>query len=274
MAGRDIGQAREAFKEGDPSLSKSAHGAMKSQEQHKTEAGEYIKAVVFGGLDGIITTFAIVAAAAASGLSRALILIVGFANLMGDAVGMGVGDYLSSRAEDDHTDAERIREAWEMEHFPEFEKKEMRDIYEGKGLSADSAREIVDLLWQDKNTFLDIMMIEELGLKPVDKSVSPLKSSLVTFTSFMIFGGLPMLAYIFAGHYDTPGRMDYVFWIAVALFGVALFLLGAYKGFIANRRWYLSGFFVVVQGAITTVAAYFIGYALEGLADKIAPPPQ
>jgi hypothetical protein len=60
----------------------------------------------------VITTFAVVAASAAAGLSNGMILIIGFANLIGDAVGMGVGDFLSSKAEDDHEKAERRREQW------------------------------------------------------------------------------------------------------------------------------------------------------------------
>eukprot|EP01120_Amphizonella_sp_Union-15-10_P004014 TRINITY_DN1449_c0_g3_i1.p1 TRINITY_DN1449_c0_g3~~TRINITY_DN1449_c0_g3_i1.p1 ORF type:complete len:285 (+),score=64.85 TRINITY_DN1449_c0_g3_i1:79-933(+) len=273
MASRDLERAREAFEVGDPEVSKQVHGSVsRGQERHNKEAGDYIKAVVFGGLDGIITTFAIIAAAAASAMSYKNILIVGFANLLGDAVGMAVGDYLSSKAEDDHVDAERTREAWEMEYFPDVEKKEMREIYESKGLPRDSSREVVDLLWEHRETFLDIMMIEELGLKPVDKAVSPFKSAMITFLSFMLFGGIPMLAYLCSGSYDKRGGLDLIFGISIVLFAVSLFMLGAYKGIITNQRWWVSGIIILVNGSITTVFAYFIGWALEGLAQDVQPP--
>lgn len=62
--------------------------------------------------------------------------------------------FSSSKAEDDHDEAERERERREMELVPEYEKKEMRDIYQSKGLSENEAREVVELLWPYKEAFL------------------------------------------------------------------------------------------------------------------------
>lgn len=171
-----------------------------------------------------------VAAAAATSLSRGAILIVGFANLLGDAVGMGVGDYLSSKAEDDHWKKERSREEWEMVHLPEEEKKEMREIFQAKGLSEEDAREVVDILFQaSQPAFLDVMMIEELGIIPDQSTASPWKSGLITFFSFFVLGGIPMLPFLLSGEYNEPSGRDAFFWSAVGLFGVCLFSLGAFK---------------------------------------------
>ena len=64
-------------------------------EQHSAVAGEYVKALVFGGLDGIITTFAVVASAAGADLGTDIVLVMGFSNLLADGVSMGFGEYLS-----------------------------------------------------------------------------------------------------------------------------------------------------------------------------------
>ncbi len=69
---------------------------------------------MFGGLDGIITTFAVVAASVGGNLSSDVILLMGFANLIADGLSMGFGDYLSSQAEVDYTKAEHTREKWEL----------------------------------------------------------------------------------------------------------------------------------------------------------------
>ncbi|MCF7831349.1 MAG: VIT1/CCC1 transporter family protein [Candidatus Pacebacteria bacterium] len=64
--------------------------------------GKYIKSIVYGGLDGIITTFAVIASAVGAGAPAGLIIVLGLANLLADGVSMGSGDYLSSRAEEDY----------------------------------------------------------------------------------------------------------------------------------------------------------------------------
>ncbi len=59
--------------------------------------GDYLKGMVFGGLDGILTSFAIVAGAAGGNLQWEVVLVLGFSNILADAISMGVGEYLSSK---------------------------------------------------------------------------------------------------------------------------------------------------------------------------------
>ena len=103
---RDLPAARKAFKNGDAAASALAHGAggrvqqgsgydemgvaKTAPERHK-KAGEFIKSVVLGGLDGIITTFAVVSGATGGGLGTDVILVLGFSNILADAMSMGVG---------------------------------------------------------------------------------------------------------------------------------------------------------------------------------------
>lgn len=135
---------------------------------------DVIKSVVFGGLDGIITTFATVAAVAGSGLDIEVLILLGLANLIGDAISMGVGDFLSSKAETEHMWIERAREKWEYENYPEGEKQEMIDIYIKKGFDPEDAKLIIDTYTKKPeyaDLFIDHMMTEELGfLVPSDSS--------------------------------------------------------------------------------------------------------
>jgi len=94
-----------------------------AEELHGGDVSEYIQSIVFGGLDGIITTFAVIVAAVAAGLTYGVILIITFSNLLGDAIGMGIGDFISSKAEEDAAESERNSEAWELANKPEDEKK-------------------------------------------------------------------------------------------------------------------------------------------------------
>lgn len=80
--------------------------------------------LVYGGIDGSVTTFAVVSAAAGAGLSTAVILILGLANLVADGFAMSVGAYLSKKTERDHYRKQRAIEAWEVDHLPK--KKERK----------------------------------------------------------------------------------------------------------------------------------------------------
>jgi len=254
--------AQDAFLNKDPEESTLIHKANVAKETHSGDAGEYISSIVFGGLDGIITTFAVVSAATGSHLTRAIILIVGFANLLGDAVGMAVGDYVSTKAEMDHMKAERAREQWEMDNCLDEEKREMIEIYQNKGLSLEEATEVVGLLLENPKVFLEVMMVEELGLLSAEEE-NPLKGAAITFGSFMVFGGLPMLSFLCAGDYNKEGGFDLVYIMSAVLFAIALFALGAIKGKISKKRWYITGLTTLFNGAVTTGISYALGTALE-----------
>jgi len=258
-----IEAAQQAFAEGNKEVSLFIHkqGVVR-KEPHSGEAGEHISEIVFGGLDGIITTFAVVSAATASHLTRGVILIIGIANLLGDAIGMAVGDYVSTKAESEHIKAERAREQWEMEHCIEEEKEEMIEIYKKKGLTPEEAVEVVNILLENPKVFLDTMMVEELGLLKENQE-SVLKGAFITFGAFMVFGGLPMLAYLCAGSYSTPAGFDVVYGISIILFAIALFALGALKGRISKKKWYITGLTMLLNGSATTAVSYAIGDLLQ-----------
>jgi len=96
-----------------------------------------------------------------------------------------------------------------------------------------------------------------------DAGGSALKGALVTFGAFMALGGIPMLPYLFSGKYAQVSGNDAVFWSSVAVFAVALFLLGAYKGRITGKKWWITGSTMLLSGGITTAIAYLIGWSLS-----------
>lgn len=124
--------------------------------------------MIFGGLDGILTSFAIVAGAAGGNLSTNVVLILGFSNIFADALAMGVGEFLSSKAENEWILSERKREEWEFENFPDGEIKEMVEIYEDRGMSHDDAVLVIHTMAKYKDFFVDVMMTQELQLQVPD----------------------------------------------------------------------------------------------------------
>jgi VIT1/CCC1 family predicted Fe2+/Mn2+ transporter len=70
----------------------------------------YIRELVYGANDGIITTFAVVAGVAGGGLPLAAVLIIGAANLLADGLSMGVGSYLAIRAHESVLESQALPE--------------------------------------------------------------------------------------------------------------------------------------------------------------------
>eukprot|EP01147_Barroeca_monosierra_P010615 gene10615-2737_t len=184
--------ARKAYQSQDPELSRLAHELGSAPEVHQTGTGQYIKAAVFGGLDGIITTFAVVASVTGANLPIGVSIVMGVANLIGDGISMAFGEYMSSASEKQYTLTERRREEWEFDSNPEGEIKEMIDIYKEKGFDEEEAEQILRMMAKHRDFFIDHMMVEELGLMTPDPDESPLMNGVVIFVSFLLFGFTPL----------------------------------------------------------------------------------
>jgi vacuolar iron transporter family protein len=262
MPSRDLEKARQAYKQGDVQASIAAHSAA-AAERHQQGQGQYIKAAVFGGLDGTITTFAVVAGVAGANLPAGVVLILGAANLIADGLSMAIGDYLSTRSEQEYHRAERRREEWEIEHFPEGEKREMVELYAAKGMAPEDAQTVVDIFARNPNAWIDVMMVEELGI--MGSNESPVVSALVTFFSFACFGLVPLVAYIAV---RLVPALAHINTFAVATFGtgLTLFALGAVKVKVTGRNWLRSGLEMLLVGGVAALAAYGIGALLGKLA--------
>ncbi len=256
MITRSLDKARDAFAKNDVKASMEAHSSAKETHQEK---GQYLKNVVYGGLDGIVTTFAIVSGVAGASLSANIVLILGFANLFADGFSMAVGDFLSSKSENEFQKAERVREEWEVDNYPEGEKKEMVELYVSKGMSARDAEKTVELIAKNKKVWVDVMMAEELGIVETEKS--PLKGSVVTFFSFVLLGFIPLISYVFSGAFSGLNK----FIVASVLAASSLFLLGALKVKFTGRNWILSGLEMMLIGGIAAALAYGIGAFLSGM---------
>lgn len=273
MLSRSLDKAREAYKAGDIELSRKAHlpselnilkedgqnpNLHSHQEKHK-KGGEFIKSAIFGGLDGIITVFSVVTGSHGASLSAHVILILGVATLIGDAIAMAMGDYLSTKAEIEYQACERKREEWEVENNPEGEKVEMIEVYRNRGMTEEDAQLMANTISKSKKAWVEVMMLEELGLIEVDDS--PGKNAITTFISFLFFGIIPLLPYF--ANQDNDSNL---FEVSLGLTGFALLFLGFVKSFLVDMSWIKSCLETGFLGGTAAITAYLIGWLLEGLA--------
>jgi len=262
---RRLEEARKAYQSGEGKASAAAHaperiaGAFK--EEHGRESHQYIGDLVYGGLDGIITTFAIVSGVAGARLGANIILIMGLANLFADGFSMAVGAYLSSKSEQEYYERELERESWEVEHFPEGERLELYEIYRNDGYSDEDASKLVEIKTRDKRLWIKAMMVDELGLLPDDKT--PLKSGLATFIAFLVAGAVPLSVYLVG--LLLPISSTLAFSLSLAFSGLGLFGIGAAKVLVTGLNGFKSGMEMLLVGGLAAGVAYGIGSLLQGL---------
>lgn len=215
----------------------------------------YVRDFVYGAIDGIVTTFAIVAGVVGANLSKETIIILGGANILADGFSMAASNYLGSKAEVDEKNMVSEHELREMKNNPLGEKAEIREIFKAKGYSAEILEEMVENISRNEKEWLKLMLQEEYGLSLEMRS--PIKSALMTFASFFVFGMIPLMPYLISN--DSP------FLFAVLMTGISFFIVGSMKSKWTTESFYVSGIKTTLIGACAAALAYFAGGLLKGI---------
>ncbi len=221
---------------------------------------EYLGEFVYGGIDGSVTTFAVVAGAAGAGLDSAVVIILGFANLIADGFAMSVGSYLSTKSEKENYEKHKAVEYWEVDHLPEKEREEIREIYAAKGFEGEMLEKAVEIITKDKDRWVDVMMKEELEM--TEETKSPIAMGGVTFFSFLLFGFIPLLVYVL--DYSLSLEMD-LFLISSIMTAVVFCIIGFLKAMVNQTKILKSILETLFLGGAAAFLAYFVGDILEGM---------
>lgn len=237
------------------------------EKEHANKAAHNIKSFTYGGVDGVITTFAIMAAAVGANLDPKVVIIMGFSNLIADALSMGFGDYLSSSAERDYINTEKKKETYEYKTHRDHEIKELVELYVYNGMEVEDAIQLVSILASKEkytNIFINHMMVLELDLPEAETRKDILIKALFTFISFIFFGSIPLLVFLtmYLSEYDNKNN---IFIITCIVSSITLFLVGAFGAKITKQSILKNGFLTMINGIIATSAAYLIGWWIESL---------
>ena len=240
---------------------KAMHKRGLSEKLHQSFGGRYIKDIVYGANDGIITTFAVVSGVVGAALSIKTVLILGFANLIADGISMGASNYLGSKSKEHYYRREKEMERWEVENLPEEEREEIRRIYAKKGFAGEDLDRAVAIITSDKNRWVDVMMKEELGLiqEPFGQAW---KSGAATFIAFVVAGFMPLVSYLFIGRLQGISP----FALSIIITGLSLFTVGAARSFVTKHAWWRAGAEMFLVGMFASAAAYAVGAILKGVA--------
>ncbi len=227
-------------------------------ERHGIRLGPFIQDIVYGGNDGIITTFAIVAGTVGAAMPTYVIVILGLANLVGDGLSMASGAYLSLKAERDQYRRIRAEEEAEIDDHPEAERAEVREAFAKQGVEGRDLSTLTAILTSRRALWVETMMREEHGL--LEQSTSrPLLHATATFFSFLLFGAIPLVPYVFG-----PGGA-HQFRVAVVSVFAALLLLGITRSIITRAPLVWGTVQILLIGFLSSGVAYLIGAFLRGL---------
>lgn len=221
----------------------------------------YISEFVYGGIDGAITTFAVVAGAAGANLDIPVVIILGVANLLADGFSMSVGNYFSTKAASDNYDKHLAIEYWEVDNLREKEIQEVREIYAAKGFSGELLEQVVTVITADKKVWVETMMREELEMMRETKA--PIKTATVTFISFFIIGVIPLLAYLLTDIFNLD--KSNLFLISCIATGLSLLLIGQLKSYLTGKSRLKGSLETLLIGGLAAGLAYGVGVFLERL---------
>jgi VIT1/CCC1 family predicted Fe2+/Mn2+ transporter len=234
----------------------------KQKTHHRSPFQNYFKEVIYGGIDGIITTFAVVAGFSGAALANdtttqlsfLVVLLFGLANLFADGVSMGLGNFLSVKSDHDLYGAARKREEREVEEHFAAELEETVTILMGKGYSQEDATALATLYTKNKTFWVDFMMEHEHEMSD-PRGDNPVLTGFATFCSFIFFGAIPILPFLLMGALHAEA----VFFYSILGTAFALILLGILKWKVVGSSLVSSLVEVLAVGGTAATIAFFVG---------------
>lgn len=209
----------------------------------------HLKDLVYGGIDGTVTTFAIVAGVEGAGLSQTVIVALGIANILADGFSMAASNYSGTKAElDDRRRIIRIEES-HIENHRSGELEELRQILELRGLTGDVLNKATEAISQSKDKWISLMLTDEYGL--TREEPDPMRAAIATFAAFLIAGAIPLLPFVIG--------LPNAFAIATVATLTTFFLIGALKSRWSLSKWWWSGGETLLIGAMAAIIAYGVG---------------
>jgi len=222
----------------------------------------YLRDAILGGIDGCVTTIAVVAGVAGAGLPGVVAFVLGVSSLVADAFSMAASNYQGVKSDQDARERLRSQEQRHIRLAPAGEREELRAIFRAKGFGGDTLERIVDTISSDPRLWIDTMIREEYGLAL--SGPSPLRAASATFGVFVLAGVIPLLPFLLplltaAGQFASSGMA------AVAV----LFGIGYVKGKVLGMPRWRAGVETLLMGGAASLLAILFGVFLEPMLGEL-----
>ncbi|MBD8205801.1 VIT family protein [Microbacterium sp. CFBP 8790] len=211
-----------------------------------------LRAGVLGADDGIVSTAAVVVGVAGATSEVAPVLVAGMAALVGGAVSMALGEYVSVSSQRDSEHALIEKERRELAEAPDAEFAELVGLYEARGLSTETATRVATEL--TASDALKAHLSVELNID-ADDVVSPWTAAFASAVAFTV----PLLTILL-----LPVEVRVIATFAAVL--LALAVTGYVAAWIGGARRGRAVVRMVVGGALALGATYVVGSLFGGIA--------
>lgn len=228
------------------------HGHSPQEIAERLSAGQqnsHLKDMIYGGVDGAITTFAIVAGVEGAGLPHSIIVALGLANIIADGFSMAASNYSGTKAElDDRKRIIKIEERHIADHH-EGELEELRQILQQRGLTGEVLDMATTTISENPDKWIALMLTDEYGL--ARDGPDPLRAALATFAAFLMAGAVPLIPFVFG--------LPNAFGVSIFATALTFFAIGAGKSRWSLAKWWRSGAETLLIGGVAATLAYGVG---------------
>ena len=222
------------------------------EHSHADVSGGWLRAAVFGAMDGLVTNTALVAGVGGGGAAAHTVVLSGVASLVAGAVSMALGEYTSVTTQNEQLELEVAKERRELARNPEGERRELVELLRDRGVDDDLAEAVSVQLSRDPETALRLHVVAEIGLNPEDRP-SPRVAAASSFVTFSVGAVVPLLPYLFGVS---------TLWVALVCGGLGLVTAGALSARFTPRPWWWSALRQLFFGAVAAGATYLVGTAI------------
>lgn len=231
---------------------RSRHHKPSSEASEHSAVRNYVRDLVLGFNDGLVSVYAVVAGVAGAAFATREIAIAGMAAATAGALSMGLGEYISTKSQSEYYAAEAQRERDHIRKYAKLEREEVHEMLEQKGYPPHLVDQIADHIVADEDRFVEFMMREEFGVGQ-ESERSPWIAMGLVMLAFVVGAVLPLAPFLFG----TPSTTGLLFATGLSLAG--LFAAGAAKAITAGLRPWKSGFEMTTLGALAALVTYGVG---------------
>ena len=219
------------------------------EHSHADVSGGWLRAAVFGAMDGLVSNTALVAGVGGGGAGTRAIVLAGAAGLIAGAISMALGEYTSVKTQNEQLDLEVAKERHELEHNAAGELAELVGMLRARGVDDRLARKVAVQLSAEPEAALRLHVLAELGVDPEDRP-SPWVAAVSSFVTFSVGAVFPLLPFLLG----FP-----VLWAALVSGGIGLLIAGAVSSLFTPRPWWFAGLRQLLFGSAAAGATYLIG---------------
>jgi VIT1/CCC1 family predicted Fe2+/Mn2+ transporter len=217
--------------------------------KHPDVSGGWLRASVFGAMDGLVSNIALIAGIGAAGASSSTVVLTGVAGLVAGSFSMALGEYTSVKTQNEQVDSELAIERAAHQRNPAGEQNELKVAFVSMGMSTKTAAVAAKEVHKNNENAPRLHITHELGLDPETKP-SPWVAAVSSFATFASGAFIPLIPYAFG--FDSLAA-------GLAVGAVGLLIAGGLTARFTRKLWWRSALRQLILGAIAVAATYSVG---------------